>query len=365
MSELVGKRITLFYAPASEQDQATINAYGNIFSVPAYLLQLRPQLRIEGKIVAEGSPIGFGEEERFIISFLSEGDRVENYLTAGALYAIYLNGQVAKSETILDMTQRLNRLIKEIGENDLVDGCLNESLYGDFLYIQAQQYFVQLNLSEDLITDLMELKIMRGISEAMASVDVGVSYFFGVPRSVKRTGYLIDADKHSYTLISPTGNRAKTKEAAMIIGYTASALEHFIWEQKFGEGGVSAVKALQLASEQGIPLHNIDKTNINTILPTLKISQEIKTNIQNAVNQGKKVKVSEREISYKGWTGTGYIILDPETGEGAYMISGVSGGWQHHEKAKNPPSSPILSALIYAAYTPNNLGSTSGTGGMV
>ena len=38
------------------------------------------------------------------------------------------------------------------------------------------------------------------------------------------------------------------------------------------------------------------------------------------------VTVSKTQITYNGWTGVGYIIIDPSTGAGAYMISGGLGG---------------------------------------
>ena len=38
------------------------------------------------------------------------------------------------------------------------------------------------------------------------------------------------------------------------------------------------------------------------------------------------VTVSKTQITYNGWTGVGYIIIDPTTGAGAYMISGGLGG---------------------------------------
>jgi hypothetical protein len=38
--------------------------------------------------------------------------------------------------------------------------------------------------------------------------------------------------------------------------------------------------------------------------------------------------VHQAPITHHGWTGEGYIILDPETGAGAYKISGgADGGW--------------------------------------
>ncbi len=43
---------------------------------------------------------------------------------------------------------------------------------------------------------------------------------------------------------------------------------------------------------------------------------------------GYTVTVHEREVSVPGWTGTGYIVIDPVTGDGAYLISGGgNGGW--------------------------------------
>jgi hypothetical protein len=107
---------------------------------------------------------------------------------------------------------------------------------------------------------------------------------------------------------------------------TSSALEHTMFEAITGIEAISAIKALQIASIQGIPIHKIDAANISGELPTLQLSNEVKTDIQNVVHTGKEVIVSERNIQLNDWKGVGYIVLDPATGAGAYMISGISGG---------------------------------------
>ena len=91
--------------------------------------------------------------------------------------------------------------------------------------------------------------------------------------------------------------------------------------------GVSALKALQIANDEGIPIYTINQSNISTILPQLQLSSDVISDIQNAVNAGDIVTVSKNEITYNGWTGVGYVIIDPTTGSGAYMISGGLGGW--------------------------------------
>lgn len=48
--------------------------------------------------------------------------------------------------------------------------------------------------------------------------------------------------------------------------------------------------------------------------------------VQNAVAAGKIVTISQSMIHYKGWTGTGYVLLDPKTGAGAYLIGGGMDG---------------------------------------
>ena len=41
---------------------------------------------------------------------------------------------------------------------------------------------------------------------------------------------------------------------------------------------------------------------------------------------GKEVTFHEKSINAHGWTGVGYIIVDPDTGAGAYLIEGKGNG---------------------------------------
>ena len=61
-------------------------------------------------------------------------------------------------------------------------------------------------------------------------------------------------------------------------------------------------------------------------MPQLQVDDNVKEAIQNAVNSGKVVTVSKTNITLNGWTGCGYIITNPNTGAGAYMISGGFSG---------------------------------------
>jgi hypothetical protein len=109
-------------------------------------------------------------------------------------------------------------------------------------------------------------------------------------------------------------------------GYLGSALEHGIFEQLYSVPSVSAVKVLQIANQEGIPIYTINQTNVNEILPRLQVSEAVKSGIRNAVTSGMIVTIPERNIQYYNWSGVGYIVLNPETGAGAYMISGGLAG---------------------------------------
>ncbi len=40
------------------------------------------------------------------------------------------------------------------------------------------------------------------------------------------------------------------------------------------------------------------------------------------MNKGRVVLIPEKNMKINDWEGTGYIVLDKETGSAAYMISG-------------------------------------------
>jgi len=70
----------------------------------------------------------------------------------------------------------------------------------------------------------------------------------------------------------------------------------------------------------------IYSSNLASVLPQLNLDDEVIYDIQTAVAYGKQVTVSQSNINFNGWTGAGYIIFDPVTGGGAYLISGGLNG---------------------------------------
>ena len=78
----------------------------------------------------------------------------------------------------------------------------------------------------------------------------------------------------------------------------------------------------------GQRVYHITQSNQGTALPNIHHDPATMAEIQNALNVGKEVITHTDAVSVPGWSGAGYIIIDPQTGDGAYKIGGgQNGAW--------------------------------------
>jgi len=198
-------------------------------------------------------------------------------------------------------------------------------------YATVTSYFAELDTISEITEKTQNVINHRLPSTGRFIFSLAVDKFFGIPRSVSAKGLEMDMDRVFHYSLEKNGDKQKTKQFNLTIGMNSSALEHSVPEQLFSTTAnptqaVSAVKALAIANSQGIPIYQINQANIASILPNLQLDGDTISDIQNAVNAGKEVTVSQREIDFKGRMVAGYLIIDPQTGAGAYMISGGSNG---------------------------------------
>ena len=345
--ELAGKKITLSYSPATAQDESVINSYlpkphadgtpiqPNEFpsSLPAYLINVKPELRIDGLVVATGSPVGLGGTNIFTLTFSDPSygsNQVINYIDAGVYQAIGINlGRISQNQ-LVNLKGKLLATKAKLQNNDPT-GLTKDDLLGDLLYTNALTYLAELDSMNNMAAKTKNVNAITLPSETIFATKLRVSLFFGIPRFVSPGGLNMDADYLMQVVKAKDGNNDTAKQYMLLSGITSSTLENGVPEQYFSTldnpvEGFSAIKALRLADNQGITIYTIDHTNITTNLPLLQVDQQVKDDIQNAVNAGKIVIVSKSNISYNGWNGCGYVIINPETGAGAYMISGGLNG---------------------------------------
>jgi len=329
MPELAGKRITLSYIPATQDDAAIIEEYGGITNVPAYLVEMKPVLRVEGEAIAVGNPVTLGENQQFVMEFISPGggvDRVSNDVTVGAYYGVALDLGKVPVKLLEERKAKLTQWIN-LFDNGLIDTVNKDDITGELLYVTAIGYFAESGMFDTIIAKISGTTTIRHASENMVGFSTSVSYLFWSPYNLEINGLFIDVDRNLYSVFGKDGNRDNAKSFMLSSGSIGSALEHAIFEQMYNVSSISAIKLIQVANDQGVPIYTINQTNINEILPKLQISQEVKDGILQAVNSGKIVTIPERNIQYFNWSGIGWIVIGPETGAGAYMISGgIAGG---------------------------------------
>ena len=323
---LYNKKITISWVPATAADQQLINNYGGIFNAPAYLISMKPQLKVNGVLVAEGISIGLGKSQQLKMQFNVPGipvDYSNSQVTAGGIYNIGLDhGNVSANEL-----QTISDSLEKLKETANIENVYSDEVMGEILNAAAQMYYAQVDLYSNLLAGQYGVRNGKLSSELKTGYGIGVGYLFGNPSRVFEGGLFIDADRNISSAVSVEGNSEDELNYMFASGFMSSTMEHKIFEEITGIQSVSTVKIFEVAVQRGIPLLTVTKSNADTVLPKLNVSQAVRNDIRSAVNSGRVVTVPQRELQYYDWKGVGYQIIDTATGASAFMISGgIAGG---------------------------------------
>jgi len=317
LPQLAGKRVTVSYDPATDADQAIIDKYAEEYatSMPAYLVQFKPVLKIEGTTVATGAAIGMGNAQSLTISLTSSSstNMVTHSLLTGDYTAIGINAS----------TVSLDALQKRVDKNDYSEPV------GEMLHQVALSYWAEADAFNGVIAKTLRVNNLRHPSELAAAAKVSVSYVWGVPTSATYESRTLDVKLDNQSVGTKSTDKTNEYYFMQQSGTNSSFLEGAIYDQLFGGNvgdSISAVTALELANEQGIPIYMIDSSNVTSVLPKLQVSNDTMTDVFNAVNAGLQVRIPQKNITKSDWTGVGYIILNTTDGSGAYRISGGLNG---------------------------------------
>jgi hypothetical protein len=352
--ELTGKKITVSYAPASDQDSAVMANYGGLLKTPAYLEKVKALVKIDDTVVLEGPPINMGDSLKLSLQFTSPGsfgDYIETEMAAGVYYNIGLSA--------LNVASKQARGGLDNSENPV--GTFYDSInngddqVGKVLHNIGLQYFTHTNNASRLLEGVMHIYNTRAENAGFVSVSAKYRELFGITVSPPIiAGLTIDIPRYVQSPFSITGDKEQEKAFTKIQGLNTSYFEHAIWESFSGIDSVSTVKLLQLSNEAGLPIYTINSANVNATLPLLRQTEQVKDDIRNVVAAGEEVTIPGSYITRNEWQGTGYMVRNPGTGEGVYMISsGLSGGG-----TTKPPGALGLLQRKYAAFAEGKPGAT-------
>jgi hypothetical protein len=156
-------------------------------------------------------------------------------------------------------------------------------------------------------------------------------YWYGVPRNVELGGLTMDVDLMMNYQVEESNDYEKFLAYNQAQGARMSAMEHLAPEQMFSTdehpaNGISAVKALQIAGAEGQRIWTITSENVDIAIPNLNLPDDIISEIRNSAAAGMEITAHEQPVNFYGSSQVGYIILDPQTGAGAYKIGGGENG---------------------------------------
>jgi hypothetical protein len=341
LPELLGKRISLSYIAATEDDADLIMSYlsqileredRNFPSLPAYLIELKPQLVVNGQIIATGSPVTMGTRQALYLIFSHPFvDLGADYypLTAGEDYVINLNSGRVTEKHLDDKLAEINEFEYNL-INDNIEQIPADSFTGDMLHAVGLAYYALVDSYNQLLQKRSNVRAVRMTSAGVTSVKYSVTYLLGIPQEAAPAGLAIDLRREIYNGLSINGNPEEERIYHTINGILSSFMEGFTFVHMFAEKiedaqSVSTMHVLEYANKFGIYIYSINQENADEILPQLEYDSSIIDALQNYIAAGKTVIIPQRSVTIGGFTGTGLIVID-EYGHGAYIITGILHG---------------------------------------
>lgn len=304
--KLSNKRLALRAEPETVEDQTLIDSFGGLDNTPAYLVRLRPVLTLDGeRLVVAQDGLSMGGDFTLNIDIITPNgtERISSSQIAGNLSVIGVAAQKAATPAA-------------ITEEDDAEAILHKESIG---------YIDRWNRAEDDLATLLGQSVSRPtVTIATVGAQLEVTWLMDTPHDIQWKGLFLDA---GYKRLESVGRNGGERDFMRLCALQGSILENRIFEDDLKVDSISTAKLLQQAKAGGTPILSIDKTNVDSVLPTLTFDDVVKQDISNAVNQGLTVTIPQAEVAYLDWSGIGYVKEDPITGESGWMLSGqVAGG---------------------------------------
>lgn len=370
-SQLAGKRLTISYVPATQADADLIASYlpkphadGTPIlpselpsSLPGYLIKLKPQVNLDGQVVAQSNQALTMGTDLFsnagFTRFSSPTDwdisTAESH-AVGQATAVGLSLQGVSAQQLNQVKARLE-VTKAQVQSGNVNGIAGEQISGDLLTSVVWSWLFAVESHGILSQNQANVIDRAGLSYGFFHAAAQPISSWGVIRQVRFPGVNIDMPHQRSVSVSKGADLAEWARFNRIRGEQMSALEHAVPEKFFSDPaqcnfkdvptqtanlpacpeGISAVKAIGVAAQAGQRIYSITKqvfaANPNIVSGHLSAhSADTRARIQNYLDAGFEVTTHEKPLNSHGWTGSAYAAIDPANGTGGYLIEGGGNG---------------------------------------
>jgi RHS repeat-associated protein len=329
-ASLSNRPVSLSYEPETVEDQQIIHAYGGLDNTPSYLVRLRPVLKVDGERMVVGRDgLPMGADYTLTIELTSSNGQHE-------VISHHIIGNISSLGIVSQQVAPPAELPLEGKDAERLQ------------YESALSYIERWNVAEEEMAAFLKVAIARPLPTVVTvGGAIDVDYLFDIPQGFDWKGVFIDAGFRRIETVASPGQEERVREFMRLSALEGSILENRIFEDTFDVASISTAKLLASAPQSLVSLLTLDSSNVDALLPTLELSENIKGDIRNAAHQGFSITLPEAELGYENWTGIGYIKENPATGEAGYMLSGmIAGGMTAEEWADQ-----ALRALFENAYS--------------
>lgn len=336
---LANKRLGVTYKPATAADAELLQSYidQQATTLPAYLIHVKPVVQVDGVDQVSGSAISMGQAQAWDLTLTDPA----GIFTSTESYKANAGDEIVFGIDGAGITPGIVHQRSSTTPTDTAAENLN---------LVALYYWMEYELYDDFVAASTGVVRYRLPSAGSFSSPLTVTYIFGIARSANYQTRVMDVKRVTQAAVRKDGG--STKEYAYTSGIHGSNLEGVVFEQLFGRpvgAGISAIQLLRDANAAGIRIYRITSENVAAVLPTLSLSTEVKADIQNAAAAGKEIIAPQAEVLHEhgDWRGTGYLVLDPATGAGAYLIDGgLNGGADVPCDTEEPSPQPLVVTIV-------------------
>ena len=307
LGDLESHRFVLAFLPATVEDQHMTNANGSLGAFPLNLIRLRPSLMSEGIAArpGRGEVIGGTALEMEIELATPNGSlRSRNLVHAGSIagFALDAHGDGVR-------------------EPAPADGVAEIPLGGMVLNRFAERYLAEWAQAESESAALMGVRVIRPAPAlAVALPQVMPVGAMGLVERLEFQGVVLDAALRPLEPVSLNGQATIERDWLELTALHGSAVESLTFEDLWGVAAVSADRLLQRAH---VVLELAPGSSLDQIAAH---SESVRQQVAYWLAQGKHVQITQRPQTVEAWTGSAWRVLDIDSGESGYFLSGGYAG---------------------------------------
>jgi transglutaminase-like putative cysteine protease len=315
-------------------------------TVPGYLVSVVPQFRLGGQVIAQAPPVRLGETVGLGVGLRLPGvagvrDRSSSVVAGSQLAVLVFAGSAntARFERVRQRYAEADALLTNGSVDDILHYASNFTLRlsGDAFHAGALEYFARRLATAELLTTSARLGRFQLVAGVASFGYVPTPRFrFGIPRNLALGALQVDAPNLLVNVQSTSGDPELRRLLMLRIGMLGSSLEADVpaqlWSSDLStpDTGVSAANNLRRALAAGQRIYRLTQANRGSIAQ-LQLSADALSDITASVDAGFEVIAHQSPIAVTGRAGTfttaGYVVLDPVTGAGQYLIdNGTNGG---------------------------------------